>query len=143
MMLLHQVLAEFLGFWPALFFVLVGVIFTAGIGLTLLSREAKGVWTRFTGQVQSGGAPTQEIVEGLMLLVGGVCLLTPGYMTDLFGFICVFGKSRKSLGRWLSHRLKHLTVVSVFRNGAEGSGPSQREGTHSNTWSDKEPPRRI
>ena len=139
MMLLHHVLADLVGFWLALFAVLFGVVFTAGIGLTLLSREATAVWARFTKQVQSQTAPTQEVVEGLMLLVGGVCLLTPGYMTDIFGFVCVLSKSRQKLGSWLSKKLEQFTVVHVFRGGGSphsgaGYGPGRSE---------KEPPREI
>jgi len=142
MMMLHQLLAEYVGFWFALFVVLVGVVLTAGIGLSLLGREVRSVWQRFGTQVRSGAAPTQEVLEGLMLLVGAVCLMTPGYLTDIFGFICVIGKSRKKLGSWLSERLRHLTVVEVFQNGGprkQNSGGSERY----DVLSDKEPPRSV
>ncbi len=141
MMFLHQQLAEYLGFWPALLLVLLGVLVTAGIGLALLGREAQGVWKRFANQASSGTAPTQEMLEGLMLLVGGVCLLTPGYTTDLFGFICVFGKSRKKLSKWLVGRLKHLAVVQVFQKSPTSGGGGPFGGPAGRT--DKEPPRRV
>ena len=64
------------------------VILTATIGITLLKYEGLATLTRLRQKLNIRERPDTELVEGIMLLVGGALLLIPGFVTDLIGFRC-------------------------------------------------------
>jgi len=68
-------------------------------------------------RVSQGQLPGQEIAEGMMLAVAGALLLTPGFVTDTFGFLLLTPPVRAVLARYAG---KHLKVVDL----ASGMGPS-------------------
>ncbi len=82
------------------------VVFTAAVGLALLRREGLSTLLRAQSRLNSGQVPAQELIEGILLAAGGALLLTPGFVTDAIGFICLIPPSRK----WLAG--------SLIRNGA-------------------------
>lgn len=97
----------------------------ATVGVTLLTgfigaRLARQQGFRILGQVQSqlatGQMPGEALVEGAMVLVGGVLLLTPGYFTDMMGFILVMpwsrGLIRQQFVNLLGRASSRVTVVS-------------------------------
>jgi UPF0716 protein FxsA len=51
--------------------------------------------------MQAGEIPGQELIEGFMLAIGGALLLTPGFITDVLGFMLLLPWSRKALARYL------------------------------------------
>lgn len=73
------------------------VMLTAVIGISLLRRQGVSTLTRAQQRMQEGQMPAQEMIEGLALAVGGALLLTPGFMTDAFGFACLIPASRRKL----------------------------------------------
>ncbi len=99
---------------------LVIVIATALLGTFMLRREGLATLTRARARLSSGALPAAEIIEGALLLVGGALLLTPGFMTDAFGFACLLPPSR----RWLARRIGDgaLGRVGVVRS-AHGVDP--------------------
>lgn len=75
-----------------------GVIILTGIvGAYLTRREGRDTWQKLQTKLQKNEAPTVELIEGAMILVGGVLLMTPGYLTDLLGFSLVLPQSRTFL----------------------------------------------
>ena len=62
------------------------VVLTATIGITLLKYEGLATLTRLRQKLNIRERPDTELVEGIMLLVGGSLLLIPGFVTDLIGF---------------------------------------------------------
>jgi len=76
------------------------VVFTAVLGAALL--RSQGLSTLRRGQEPSarGEIPALEMIEGLMLLVGGALLLTPGFVTDANGFICLLTPLRQAVIRY-------------------------------------------
>ncbi|MDY6829323.1 MAG: FxsA family protein [Pseudomonadota bacterium] len=90
------------------------VVLTAAVGLALLRREGLRTLLRAQSRLNSGQVPAQELLEGILLAAGGALLLTPGFITDAIGFICLVPPSRK----WLAGTL--------VRNGAvvKSAGPA-------------------
>ncbi|NMH60824.1 FxsA family protein [Alteromonas ponticola] len=86
------------------------VLLSAFIGAYFVRRE--GVHTLRTAQqkMQSNQLPGQEMLEGLMLVVAGVLLVTPGFITDIFGLLLVLPPSRKLFAKKLK---KHLSMQVV------------------------------
>lgn len=65
------------------------VVMTAVIGVQVLKRQGFSTLTRANQRISSGELPAQEIVEGLLLAFAGALLLTPGFITDTIGFLCL------------------------------------------------------
>ena len=83
-----------------------GVVGTAALGAALVRRQGLAALARFRSATQSGELPAITIIEGLALLVAGALLLTPGYFTDLVGFLLLTPPLRQFLvKRWLAGRV--------------------------------------
>jgi len=76
------------------------VVFTAILGAMLLRAQGLSTLQRVQAASARGEIPALEMMEGLMLLVGGALLLTPGFFTDAIGFICLISPLRQALIRY-------------------------------------------
>lgn len=72
----------------------IGVLNTIGllllvsfVGSWLVKREGMAVWRRFHDQVEAGAVPSREIADGVMILLAGALLISPGFVTDVFGVL--------------------------------------------------------
>ena len=91
-----------LGFWPTMLI----VIATGILGATLARIQGFLVLTRIRTELQMGRMPAEELIDGLLILIGGILLLTPGLLTDLIGFLMLIQWSRKLFKEWLGKRFK-------------------------------------
>lgn len=86
------------------------VLFTGIAGASLARAQGVRVIREIQGQLAQGSMPTAELVEGGIVLFGGALLLTPGFITDTVGFLCLLPPSRKviaiGLRRWFSGRIQ-------------------------------------
>ena len=82
------------------------VVGTAALGAGLVRRQGLAALARFRSATQAGELPAVTIIEGLALLVAGAFLLTPGFFTDLVGFLLLTPPLRQFLvRRWLLGRV--------------------------------------
>jgi len=96
-----------LGFWTTLAI----IILTAVLGAWMLRQQSAATMMQAQQRLHAGQLPQQEIFEGLLLLFGGALLLTPGFVTDAWGFACLLPWSR----RWLAgHVAKRVTGGIAF-----------------------------
>ena len=100
------------------------VVLTATLGIWLLKLEGLATLARVQQKLDQGQIPGTELLEGIMLLVGGALLLTPGFITDAMGFTCLLPGLRRPLARWIISR--GLLGAMNF------SGSSFSSGTFSN-----------
>ena len=86
------------------------VLLTALIGLALL--RVQGFRTLINARNKLGMAqlPAEEMITGIFLAIGGALLLTPGFITDLFGLLCLVPLTRRFL---LKIALTNLTGFGV------------------------------
>jgi len=75
------------------------VLLTAVIGAGLLRQQGISTLSRLQNNLGQGKLPAQEIIEGVLLAVGGALLMTPGFVTDTIGFLCLFPFSRKIMAK--------------------------------------------
>lgn len=103
------------------------VILTATIGLWLLRLEGTATLVRVQERLAQGQIPETELLEGIMLLVGGALLLTPGFVTDALGFTCLLPGLRRPIARWIIRQgvLRAVNISGTFRAGQS----SQSGGT--------------
>ncbi len=64
------------------------------IGGWLIKREGRRAWTALRDTVSSGRLPGTQLADAALILVGGTLLLTPGFVTDVFGFFFVLPFTR-------------------------------------------------
>jgi len=96
------------------------VLLTAFIGINLLRHQGLATLSRATWRIQSGQIPAKEMLEGILLAVGGALLLTPGFVTDAIGFLLLVPFTRQFFALRLMGRFKAFSSA----NGAAGSfGP--------------------
>ena len=77
------------------------VVLTAVCGVWLLRLEGMATLYRVQKKLNQGEIPETELLEGIMLLIGGVLLLTPGFATDTAGFVCLLPGLRRPLARYI------------------------------------------
>ncbi len=95
-------LGQHIGFWPT-----VGIIAgTAVLGSFLAHREGLSVLSRFRERVASGAMPSDELTDGILILIAGALLLTPGVLTDLVGFLGLFPPTRAVIKRIVTKRFQ-------------------------------------
>lgn len=82
------------------------VILTAVIGAYMVKSEGIGVMSRLQRDMQNGIFPAEEIISGMMILVAGALLLTPGFFTDILGFLMVFPVSREFIKKNVKRYIK-------------------------------------
>ena len=88
------------------------VLLTALIGVALL--RVQGFRTLMNAKNKLGMAqlPAEEIITGIFLAIGGALLLTPGFITDIFGFLCLVPFTRRILLKWFLNNLSPFEVVN-------------------------------
>ncbi len=120
----------YFGVVPTILFVML----TAVIGVALLRWQGTATLQRGMSRVGQGQLPGQEIAEGMMLAVAGALLLTPGFVTDAFGFLLLIPPVRWFLAALAK---RHLKVVDLSAGGAAGTGfdPGPRTDYGSNNSS--------
>ena len=64
------------------------IVLTGIVGASLARQQGLSVLAKIQREMATGIPPTKELVEGALILVGGLVLLTPGILTDIFGFSC-------------------------------------------------------
>lgn len=99
------------------------VFLTAAGGLALLRQQGANTLLRVKQQMEHGKLPASEILEGVMLAVGGALLLTPGFITDGIGFACLIPISRKLL---VAALLRQGVVMAHYGAGATFDAGSAR-----------------
>lgn len=90
-------LGSLIGFWPTIF-IQVG---TGILGASLARLQGFWVWERVMREFQAGRVPAEEMLSGVLIFVAGLVLMTPGLITDLFGFALLIPLSRNAFKRWL------------------------------------------
>ena len=108
------------------------IIITGIVGAALAKREGFAVLQSIQSDARMGVAPTGRIMEGLMVLVGGVLLITPGVLTDLTGFLLIIPWTRKPVAaHFAKHAAVHIQNNPNIDIGGVKPGPAAREfGDH-------------
>lgn len=80
------------------------VVLTAVIGAALLRQQGLSTLARLQQSLGQGKLPAQEMIEGVLLAVGGALLMTPGFVTDTMGFLCLLPVTRQLLAKAIIKR---------------------------------------
>jgi UPF0716 protein FxsA len=105
------------------------------IGAWLVKREGRRAWDSLNTAVTTGEMPGRQLADAGLILVGGTLLLTPGFVTDIFGFFLVLPFTRP-----LARRILTFVVArrAVRRFGRDSGAARERRGVHQ-IYSDDDP----
>jgi UPF0716 protein FxsA len=112
-------LVVLMGFFPWELVILL-VVLTALVGMLLVRAEGRHTLRKIQRKLATGEIPTDELVDGGLLLIAGVFLLTPGLVTDLVGFVLVFPLTRIPV-RWAAKKWVVTPYIDA-RTGGMASG---------------------
>jgi UPF0716 protein FxsA len=115
---------------------LIVIISTGIIGASLAKSQGLHILMKIQESTQRGEVPGNQIIQGLMVFAGGLLLLTPGFLTDIFGFSLVMPGTRHLLMIWVKKVLENAMKsgninFKSFGQGAQ-SGFSYTSGQSSN-----------
>jgi UPF0716 protein FxsA len=121
------------------------VILTAVAGSILLRWQGFNALARIQKELAAQRVPGKEMVQGVMILLAGFLLLTPGFVTDTIGLLLFIPPVRDAVWRFLSSRVNVETFGSGFaQRGSSRPEPGvvdldedeyQRQGNPDSPWS--------
>ena len=89
------------------------VIFTGILGAYLARMEGLRTLFRIQETMREGRMPGEELLDALLIAIAGLVLITPGFITDVVGFLLLFPFTRMLAKNWLKER---MIAKSTFRD---------------------------
>ncbi|MBW2377627.1 MAG: FxsA family protein [Deltaproteobacteria bacterium] len=114
---------------PATIAIIVG---TGIVGAALAKQQGLRTIQKIQAELDTGALPTSALVDGVIILIAGALLVTPGLLTDVAGFMCLVPVTRALVKRTLQRRFEraikaqHIEVTSEFYR----TGPSESPPIH-------------
>lgn len=93
------------------------IILTGILGAYLAKKQGMETIQKVQEELRFGRIPGEAILDGLCILVGGVVLLTPGFITDSIGFLLLFPSTRNFLKPLIQRVIRklidknHITII--------------------------------
>ncbi len=109
LMILLQLAEWITGLWTFVLVVVTGII-----GASLARRQGWSVLRRIQAETQQGQMPTASLVDALMIFVAGALLITPGILTDVFGFSLLIPSCRAFYRAQLINWFRHHVEVRAY-----------------------------
>ncbi|MCY4462849.1 MAG: FxsA family protein [Albidovulum sp.] len=123
-----------IGLWPTL----AVVVATAALGAIMLRSQGSMAVGKIRTAVMNSQDPSEQLIHGLLILVSGLLLLTPGFFTDAIGFALLFPSVRSEIIKRGGAAIAKKTVVYNFRSDRATNGGHQTvDGSHSIVDDDK------
>ena len=85
-----------IGLVPTLILLLLDAI----LGAALLRSQGRAAWRRFNQALAERRVPHREVLDGVLVILGGALLLTPGFVTDVFGLLLLIPPSRDAIRKF-------------------------------------------
>lgn len=94
------------------------IILVTGVsGAYLAKSQGLYVITKIQSDLSQGKLPAEEILNGAFILVGGALLLTPGFLTDVFGLVLLIPFTRNLIKKWLRYKLEQkIASGEIYTN---------------------------
>ena len=96
------------------FYTILLVIVTGVVGAFLAKMEGLRVWHALQKDLKQFKMPTDRMIDGVLILIGGAFLLTPGLITDILGFLLIIPFTRFPIREYVKRRfIKKAKVISL------------------------------
>ena len=110
----------------------IGIFLTAFIGIYLIRRLNRRVFLSWQSGRQNNKPGLSKLAEGLSILLGGLLLVIPGYLTDLIGLICMIPILRTLIGSIIIANFADIRLFADLRKKHEYNDPNkENSGTTS------------
>jgi len=117
--------SEAIGF----FWMLVLLILSWPIGTRILRSQGRAAWRQFAEAVQTGREPTEEMLNGALVLFGGLLILVPGFITDAVGLLLLIpptrALARRAVGRHRATSFGRRWGVNPRNSGSQANAAHQ------------------
>ena len=107
----------------------------------LMRSQGRVAWRRFNEAIAAGRVPAREVVDGALVIFGGALLLTPGFVTDIFGAAFLLPPTRAVIRRLLVRRFAGRLIVAV--PGSAGRRPPRGPGADVDSTATEVDPRAL
>ncbi|KFM99918.1 membrane protein FxsA [Bacillus clarus] len=105
--------SHLIGLWPTFAM----IVFTGVVGAYLAKRQGFKVLREIQLRLNKGEMPGDAVLDGFFVLIGGIFLILPGYVTDITGFIFIFpvtrGLFKPLVMKWLEWKFRRKTTIIV------------------------------
>ena len=115
-------IGSLIGVWPTIALLIADAL----LGSLLLRHQGRGAWRRFNEALAQRRFPGREVADGLLIAIGGTLLLTPGFVTDIFGLILLVPPTRAIVRRLMRGYVGRRFVIVGAPGSAGAPPPSQR-----------------
>jgi len=114
------------------------VALTGIIGVSLAREQGFVVISKIRSSLDKGKLPADSLIEGLLILIGGVMLLTPGLLTDITGFLLIIPITRNVIRDIVKSKFKvHINHrYTSFTHQDRGSNYSEVRHKEDDEWED-------
>jgi len=103
----------------------IGIFLTAFIGIYLIRRLNRRVFMSWQSERQNNKHGLSKLAEGLSILLGGLLLVIPGYLTDLIGLICMIPILRTLIGSIIIANFADIRLFADLRKKHEYNDPNK------------------
>jgi len=107
------------------------VIVVSAVGAWMVKQQGLGAIRRVEQRLAEGSLPSKELVDGVLIAVGGALMLTPGFITDAVSLLLLLPPTRVIVRTWLmaryGERIRSATIGGAA-TGAAGFGPGFNPG---------------
>ena len=70
------------------------ILFSVPVGMWAVRSQGRAVWRRLADGVAVGRPPARDVLDGALVLIGGVLFIVPGFISDVFGALLLLPPSR-------------------------------------------------
>jgi len=116
--------------WTVLLLIADGVL-----GSYLVKHQGGRAWTALRQALDERRMPARELADGALILIGGTLLLTPGFVTDVFGLFCVLPFTRpfarRLLTGFLTRQFLAGPLIGMYDGRDAGARTRRRPGPDS------------
>jgi len=112
-----------IGLWPTLAL----TVATASAGAVMVRYQGFRTLNALKENLDSGQLPLEPVIHAGFLLIAGLCLLTPGFITDTIGFILLIPAARLAVARALWRYVKRHGDVTIVTSETFQSGRTSRD----------------
>lgn len=131
---------QWIGVWPTLALLLADAI----LGSLLLKHQGRTAWRRFNEALAQRRLPGKEVADGVLIVIGGTLLLTPGFLTDIFGLFLLIPPTRaiarRVLRRFTIGRFAVVGMPGGFNPRPESGPERETKGYDYEATAEEVPP---
>ena len=100
---------------------------TGIVGAWLARSQGLRVFRRVHAEVNLGRLPTNDLLDGLLIIIAGALLITPGLLTDLFGLSLLIAPLRSLYRHWLAGWMKRrFRITTINGSSLHANSPFDR-----------------